>query len=110
LEKLDLCLNTMPKYIYYIYWQLLYTSIRYIVQYLQLKMINLQIRRCLLDVQSQDIVSRRMFLLRFETVRAELLLPSILYKAIALCGHCCLTATATAKAPLHHHPERKEVK
>jgi len=73
-------------------------------------MINLQIRGSLLDIQSQDIVSRRMFLLRFETVRAELLLPGVLHKAIALCGHCCLTATATAKAPLHHHSERKEVK
>lgn len=54
-------------------------------------MINLQICGSLFDVQSQNIVGRRMFLPRLETVRTEFLLPGVLHEAIALCGHCCLT-------------------
>lgn len=69
-------------------------------------MIDLQIRGSLLDVESQDFISRRVLFFRLETIRTELLLPSVLHEAIALCGHCCLTV-ATAKVPLHHYP-RKE--
>lgn len=58
-------------------------------------------------VHPERLFRRGVLLPRFEAVRTEFLLPSVLHEAVALCrGHRCFTA-ATAKVPLHHHPERK---
>lgn len=78
-------------------------------QYLYLKLISLRMVQSLADIQLERLIRQRVLLPWLEAIRTEFLLPGVLHEAVALCGHRCFGA-ATAKAPLHHHPERKEEK
>lgn len=77
--------------------------------YLYLKIIGPDVRESPADVRPERLFQQGVLLPWLEAVRTEFLLPGVLHEAVALCGHRCFTA-ATAKVPLHHHPERKEVK
>lgn len=81
---------------------------KYFGKYLQLKIISLDMVQSPAYVHPERLFRRGVLLPRLEAVGTEFLLPSVLHEAVALCrGHRCFTAAATAKVPLHHHPERK---
>lgn len=76
-------------------------------KYLQLNIISLDVVQSPAYVHPERVLRRGVLLPRLEAVGTQFLLPRVLHEAVALCGHRCLTAAATAKVPLHHHPERK---